>query len=218
MSWNETVKDVRKDRGIWKFTSNGQGGGAWTLEQASNSEVFKGLNVVASMAYAAGGGRGWSVGGIMTGGTDPDANITSGGVRIPGMVEYEFETQKWTNHSEVGFLKKDEALEGGRAHFVDGLGEDGKNGVVMVLGGGVFALPVTRKGDSRGIIRPDLLLDFNNVTFFDADEEVVLADSVRDTADRENGSLCRWCSKPSRYLRDVRFPLLQSLSGFSADI
>ncbi|KAL0466187.1 hypothetical protein QR685DRAFT_547812 [Neurospora intermedia] len=161
VSWKETVKDVRKDRGIWKFTVDGQGGGAWTVEQASNPEVF--------MAYAAGGERGWSIGGIMTPGTDPDANITSGpGLRIPGMVEYDFSTETWTNYTEVGFLPKGRALENGRAHFVDGLGEDGKNGVVMMFGGGIFILDATRTGDSRGITRPDLLLDFNNMTFFDA--------------------------------------------------
>ncbi|KAK3399568.1 hypothetical protein B0T20DRAFT_165394 [Sordaria brevicollis] len=39
----------------------------------------------------------------------------------------------------------------------------------MLLGGGVYQLPVTRKGDSRGIVNPDRLLDFQNLNFFDAE-------------------------------------------------
>ena len=174
VTWDDTVKNVPKNRGgVWKFTgpTKGQagGGGVWSVEQASNPDTLKGFNVAYSMAYAAGNGRGWSIGGIMNRASDPDypPNSTAQRLWVPGMVEYEFETRKWTNHTEVGFLRADEALQGGRAHFVDGLLEkDGKEGgghggVVMVLGGGVFPVEAG--------IRPAHLLDFMNVTFFDAE-------------------------------------------------
>ncbi|KAH7625319.1 hypothetical protein B0T09DRAFT_361294 [Sordaria sp. MPI-SDFR-AT-0083] len=227
VSWSGTVKGIRKDHEIWKFIAssnpNGQGGagGTWAVEAASNLDVLKGLNIVTSMAYAAGHGRGWSIRGLMTGGSDPDANSTAR-VRISGMVEYEFSTQKWANYAEVGFLRKDEALEGGRVHFVDlELGKDGNEGgkgVVMVLGGEVFTVPVTRRGDSRGIIRPDFLLDFMNVTFFD--EETKKWYSQTTTGSPPNGRMghCVAGVRSQAGTHEMCVSFLQYFPGSSTDI
>lgn len=137
---------------------------------------------------------------------------------MSGMVEYEFSTRKWTNYTEVGFLKSNEALEGGRAQFVElplGLGEDEdkKGGVVMVFSGGVYALPVTKKGDSRGIVRPDRLLDFQNLTFFDADTKKWYSQMTTGTPPIGRMGHCVAGARSKAGTYEMYISLLQSFSG-----
>lgn len=45
-------ENITKDNGIWKFTADGKGGGAWALEKSSNIHLLQSIDLTDSAAFA----------------------------------------------------------------------------------------------------------------------------------------------------------------------
>ncbi|KAK0723587.1 hypothetical protein B0T26DRAFT_643998 [Lasiosphaeria miniovina] len=140
--------------GIWKFTVDGKGGGAWLLEEPSNPQVLKTLKYAEDGAYTATNTTGFWYGGFSGSTTDPSQTVDQA---VPGLVSYDMTRQTWRNDSALALSPPNGTARGAKAEYVPRFGP---NGIVMILGGLSYS-PFGNPGrDSGG-------LDFGNLTFFD---------------------------------------------------
>ncbi|KAK4158055.1 hypothetical protein C8A00DRAFT_39611 [Chaetomidium leptoderma] len=140
---------------LWKFTADGKGGGAWSIEEPSNPTMFNGLHPVEYGAFASTADTGFVIGGVAHAWTEPDHPTAD---PIPGMATFNMKTKTWqngtTNFSPFGTGTLNQAV----AEYIPAFGPDG---LIIALGG--YAPTLTGNlNDSDG---PPL--DLRNLTFFD---------------------------------------------------
>jgi hypothetical protein len=145
--------DVPLDQ-IWKFDTDGHGGGSWSTESAGNPAVFDNLIRPAEGAYANSKDTGFWVGGWAGGWTDASLPGNSG-FSVPNIVSFNMTTKLWSNDSASAFTQFGTDV-GGAVEFIEVFGP---NGILLLLGGvaGVGAYKQNGAG----------MLDFNNLTFYD---------------------------------------------------
>jgi hypothetical protein len=136
---------------IWKFNTDGLGGGSWSTEIPENPAVFDSLIRPAEGAYANNKDTSFLVGGWAGGWTDASLPYSST-FSVPNIVSFNMTTKLWSNDSALAFTKFGTDV-GGVAEFIHSFGP---NGILLLLGGG------TNQNNNRAG-----LLDFNNLTFYD---------------------------------------------------
>ncbi|KAK5659364.1 hypothetical protein OQA88_1457 [Cercophora sp. LCS_1] len=138
---------------LWKFTTDGQGGGEWSLQSPGNPSLFNGLVPSEQSVYVTVNDTGFAIGGIAHGWTQIRRLE---GQAVAGMLGFNMTTKVW-NNGTLGFSPI-HTLSGGSAHHVPSFGP---NGLVVLLGGEshpVDKLPVQGTGTYH---------DLRNLTFFD---------------------------------------------------
>ncbi|KAK3312100.1 hypothetical protein B0H66DRAFT_394322 [Apodospora peruviana] len=146
--YNNNYKKITK-RGIWKFTSDGEGSGSWSLERASNPQTLSSLSLTTLGGYVATNTTGFWIGGHAEGVTDPDRFGKDGWVS--GLVSYDMTTKTWKNDT-ANDLTPDGNSGGSKGVWVTKFGQ---NGLITFLGGKTL----TDVSESAQ--------DFSNITFFD---------------------------------------------------
>jgi hypothetical protein len=141
------------DNLLWKFTPDGNGGGTWAVENATNAQSFADLHQAEHIVFTNTPDTGFAIGGIASGWTE---HYRASNQVIPGMVAYNFKTKIWQNGTTA--FSPFDTLSGGAAQYVPNYGA---NGLVLVLGG--TAHRVDSEPDEK-TARP---FDFRNLTFFD---------------------------------------------------
>ncbi|PNH75883.1 hypothetical protein VD0001_g1664 [Verticillium dahliae] len=134
---------------LWRFSSDGDGGGTWNPETPGNPSTYTSLRRSQGGAYVSTPDAAFWFGGLETPGT-------SGGPRgyVPGYLSFNFSTKSWTNETNSPWSSYG-TLYGGDAHYVPTFGP---NGIVILIGGAAWDM--TGSG-SMGY------LDMQNLTFFD---------------------------------------------------
>lgn len=106
----------------WKFSADGEGGGAWNRESPANAQVFRSLDARDAAAVA----------------NTPDAGFIFGGKHIAGsfdnvegFVVYNYTTKEWSAELEAPY-SGDGTVWGGSATYVE---KYGSAGVIFILGG-----------------------------------------------------------------------------------
>ncbi|GME60022.1 Kelch repeat protein [Neofusicoccum parvum] len=141
------------DVALWKFSSTPAGGGSWAKQATADPQVFNQLTRPANALVATGQSTGYVLGGYASARTDPDS--TSADVPVPGIVAYDWESQKWSNSSAAAFTTFGTAVSG-QMHFVPAFGKDG----LLFMFGGESTTP-TAWSEKSG------QLQFNNITMYD---------------------------------------------------
>ncbi|KAG7143361.1 Kelch repeat-containing protein like [Verticillium longisporum] len=134
---------------LWRFSSDGDGGGTWNPETPGNPSTYTSLTRSQGGAYVSTPDAAFWFGGLETPGT-------SGGPRgyVPGYLSFNFTTKSWANETNSPWSSYG-TLYGGDAHYVPTFGP---NGIVILIGGSTWDM--TGSG-SMGY------LDMQNLTFFD---------------------------------------------------
>ncbi|KAK4039558.1 hypothetical protein C8A01DRAFT_36432 [Parachaetomium inaequale] len=138
---------------IWKFTTDGNGGGRWAKEIPANPGLFNDLEQYEHGAWANTATTGFSIGGMASGWTK---KYRGGNQVIPGMVAFNMKTKVFQNGTTA--FSPFDTLAAASAQFVPTFGA---NGLVMVFGG--LALPVA----SEPKWETGIPYDLRNLTFFD---------------------------------------------------
>ena len=139
---------------IWRFDTDGDGGGSWSTEIPGNPAVFDSLIRPAEGAYANSKATGFFLGGWAGGWTDPSLPYSST-FSIPNIVSFNMDTKLWSNDSTLAFTQFGTDV-GGAAEFIPSFGP---NGILLFLGGAANAAVFQNNGAG--------LLGFNNLTFYD---------------------------------------------------
>jgi hypothetical protein len=146
--------DVPLDQ-IWRFDTDGDGGGSWTTESPENPAVFDNLIRSAEGAYANSKDTGFLVGGW--GGSWTDASLFgSSDFSVPNIVSFNMTTKLWSNDSALAFTQFGTDVAGA-VEFIQSFGP---NGILLFLGG-VAGVVGAYQQNGAG------MLDFNNLTFYD---------------------------------------------------
>lgn len=114
---------------LWRFGTDGEGGGQWNSEAPSNQEVFLGLDVTEKMAYTSTDDGGLAFGGKILGPDGVPNSTTEESAK--GFVTFNFTTKDWT-HEDSGPYSHEGSIFGASATFVDRFGA---RGVIVLLGG-----------------------------------------------------------------------------------
>jgi len=147
--------DVPLDQ-IWRFDTDGNGGGSWTTESPGNPTVFDNLIRPAGGAFANSKDTGFWMGGYAGSWTDPSLSGYPG-VSVPNIVSFNMTTKLWSNDSALAFTQFGTDV-GGAVEFIQSFGP---NGILLFLGGGAGVVGAYQINDPAG------MLDFNNLTFYD---------------------------------------------------
>ena len=109
---------------LWELQPDNAGGGTWTERNSSNNGSWGQKYPGAYASIAQSGTTGYALGGF---------NDLAAGVYpfIPGMMEYNFESESWTNATTEGRYY-DGLVAHGAAHYVPGVGAEG---LVLFIGG-----------------------------------------------------------------------------------
>lgn len=128
---------------LWKFTADGNGGGAWESVKPGNEAAFSDLVRPRDCMFCVVNNTGYCLGGVVESKSDP--SIPKGvSIALSGIVSYDIGSQKWENISSVGFGSYG-TLFSGRAEHVP----FGPNGLILVLGG--FESPVGNPNKTNDI-------------------------------------------------------------------
>ncbi|KAL2198846.1 hypothetical protein P885DRAFT_67986 [Corynascus similis CBS 632.67] len=141
---------------FWKFTTDGNGSGSWSLEEPANPALFNDLEQYEHSAYVSTANTGYSIGGLASGWT---RKYRGSNQVVPGMVTFNMETKIWQNGTTA--FSPFDTLVAGAAHYVPTFGI---NGLVMVFGG--LAMTITEVADNVGWANSPPY-NFRNLTFFD---------------------------------------------------
>ncbi|KAK3996607.1 hypothetical protein QBC44DRAFT_231332 [Cladorrhinum sp. PSN332] len=153
---------VEKDK-TYKFTTDGSGGGSWSLDDSVPSDKqTPRLLRTQHAAYASTPRSAFAIGGIATSFGDVSmANNGNPGIQrqaVPGMIEFDFDSRQFTNLTDAPIAGS--SIIGAQAEYIPNFGES--NGLVIVLGGWQARL------DDGGVYNINLpTFDFHNLTFFD---------------------------------------------------
>ncbi|KAK3402244.1 hypothetical protein B0T20DRAFT_390143 [Sordaria brevicollis] len=167
--WFRNADKIKKD-GIWKFTADGMGSGKWELEEPSNREMLKSINLAEKAAWvtahgASFGSIAYALGGYTSVATDPDIHgddDKANYIPSPVAISYDLRTKTLGTLDMAPILgSSTSTLFDGRAIYVP---QFGPNGFVFVLGGVKHS---SSTGRSNGIAVAGDWLNFNYVTFFD---------------------------------------------------
>ncbi|KAL8643154.1 MAG: hypothetical protein Q9228_000216 [Teloschistes exilis] len=114
---------------LWSFKPDGLGGGTWTEEIADNDPIWKNLTRPFDGYLASGGDKALVFGGAANRDTDPNLSKIINQISLPGLVEFDFTTKKFTNSSTKIFGGE---ATSGQMHYVPSFGPDG---VFLTMGG-----------------------------------------------------------------------------------
>jgi hypothetical protein len=130
---------------LWSFDPDNNGGGSWNEVLSSDNAAWKNLQRPLNGLKAAGGGKGYVLGGC---------NATNG-IPLPGIVSIDLTNLTITNSSAAGYNANGTA-ELGELHYVPSFGPQG---VFVILGGDISPLDTYSPGMN--------LQSFDKVTIFD---------------------------------------------------
>jgi hypothetical protein len=133
----------------WALSPDGKGAGTWSKVSFSSDPVFNRLVRPEYGLIAASSTTGYSMGGMQT--TFPSDYFWA----IPGLITFEFATQKWSNITSIGKYSASGMAINGAAQFVPSFGNKG----IMVMIGGMVP---SSSWDVVGAIR-----SMTNITIFD---------------------------------------------------
>ncbi|KAK4183537.1 hypothetical protein QBC35DRAFT_365625, partial [Podospora australis] len=143
----------RDPKTVWKFTTDGNGGGKWSKEVANNEIVFQSLRMGDRGAYANTNTTGFVLGGHV----HRDTEVGQTGVTIiHGMAAFNMKTK---TYEAISSPLGNDAFTAGIMQCVPQFGVDGK-GLMVVLGG---MLSATGSND----VKEMTALGFDRVVMFD---------------------------------------------------
>ncbi|KAL0932015.1 kelch repeat protein [Colletotrichum truncatum] len=145
------------DAQLWRFNPDGSGSGSWNTEIKPGHSSFVSLERSQGGIYVSTPDSGFYFGGYSQATSDP----TPSGP-VPGYLQFNFtdQTQAWTNHTDVPYSQYG-TIAGGAAHYVPNYGP---NGLVMLLGGGQYAVGGGAAADDVGLLAFDTLYFMDPVT------------------------------------------------------
>ncbi|KAL9585505.1 MAG: hypothetical protein Q9212_001489 [Teloschistes hypoglaucus] len=114
---------------LWSFKPDGLGGGTWTEAIADNDPIWKNLTRPFDGYLASGVDKALVFGGAANRDTDPQLSKIIDQISLPGLVEFDFTTKKFTNSSTNIFGGE---ATSGQMHYVPSFGPDG---VFLTMGG-----------------------------------------------------------------------------------
>ncbi|KAL9590882.1 MAG: hypothetical protein Q9203_000339 [Teloschistes exilis] len=114
---------------LWSFKPDGLGGGTWTEEIADNDPIWKNLTRPFDGYLASGGDKALVLGGAANRDIDPNLSKIINQISLPGLVEFDFTTKKFTKSSTKIFGGE---ATSGQMHYVPSFGPDG---VFLTMGG-----------------------------------------------------------------------------------
>lgn len=116
---------------LWRFLTDGEGGGAWTRESPSNATAFLSLNRSEAAAHTSTPDAGFIFGGKVV-------NLDSQSLddNMKGFVSFNFTTKEWTEWTDDGGhdlpYSPDGSLFAASATYVQ---KYGRSGLIFLLGG-----------------------------------------------------------------------------------
>lgn len=165
-----------KGQDLWRFKTDGAGGGSWSIQEPSNKDVFLGLKRTTGAASAVCGDVGFHLGGLHSPATDPNIKGRS---LTPGLLSYDMGTRTWTNQSAVGYNNFGTSVYGS-ATCVSNFG---KKGLFLPLGGAV-ASSGAYKGDGSE------LMDLETVKFYDLSSDTWYSQLTSGEVPRPRSRFC----------------------------
>jgi hypothetical protein len=143
---------------LWKFASDGSGGGAWSQEDTSPTAA--GITRPAGGLGAAGNGVGYMLGGYSSSVTAPETALVKGAIPLPGLLKYDMSGRTWNNQSSAGYSTFGTGLFG-HMQFVQRFGP---NGLLLMMGGEATGL-TSYVDNGAG------LLKLNNITIYEPESK-----------------------------------------------
>ena len=116
---------------LWSFTPDGTGSGNWEEVIHSSSPVWDSMTRPGSAMMAFGSGSAYALGGFESSRTTLLAAHSQQAVPIPGLIQFNMTTKKFSN-STVGGYSFNGAAEEGAMHYVPSFGP---KGLFLVMGG-----------------------------------------------------------------------------------
>lgn len=130
--WSGTTANGQSvpNLGMWKFTADNSGSGAWAKVGQQDLTTFNTLTRTSGGYSTSLNGVGYSVGGTHSSSTDPAVSV-SGDIPVPGIVSYNFSSGDWANSSAAGFTTYGREMFGTAA----GVPFNGGAGLLVLFGG-----------------------------------------------------------------------------------
>ncbi|MCJ1471176.1 hypothetical protein MMC07_009824 [Pseudocyphellaria aurata] len=122
---------------LWSFKPDGAGSGSWDKVIDSNSPVWDSLTRPCQPMMAFGSGSAYSLGGSENSRTTPATANLNQSIPVPGLVQFNLTTKKFSNSTAGGYSFNGTA-EKGAMHYVPSFGPDG---LFVVMGGDDFWHP-----------------------------------------------------------------------------
>ncbi|MCJ1463896.1 hypothetical protein MMC07_002505 [Pseudocyphellaria aurata] len=116
---------------LWSFKPDGSGSGSWNKEIGSDSSVWDTLTRPSQSMMAFGSGSAYALGGYGNSQTALAANNSQNDIAVPGLVQFNLTTKKFSNSTAGGYSFNGTA-EKGAMHYVPSFGPDG---LFVVMGG-----------------------------------------------------------------------------------
>ena len=116
---------------LWAFKPDRTGSGAWTEVLPTGDDAWVNVIRTAYGYQASAGNTALVLGGAATSKTSPETEGLPRDILLPGLLEFDMRTRRFTNSSTAEFNVHGTGVEG-RMHFVPAFGP---NGLFMVLGG-----------------------------------------------------------------------------------
>lgn len=137
---------------LWSFKPDGSGSGSWNQVLDSGSPVWDSITRPCQSMMAFGSGSAYVLGGFESSQTALAAAILEQSIAVPGLVQFNMTTKKFSNSTAGGYSFNGTA-EKGAMHYVPSFGP---NGLFVVMGGDDFWHPDA-----------DTLTDLETISIYD---------------------------------------------------
>jgi len=166
----------------WELTPDGKGSGTWSQVSFSDPE----WNALVRPEYgilAASSTTGYSMGGMQT--IWPQDTFWA----IPGLITFDFASQKWSNLSSVGEYSASGMGIGGAGQLVSSFGS-GSEGIMVMIGG----IMPANSWDTGGALR-----SMTNITIFDPSSQSWYSQTATGDVPSSRKNLCIVGAQSSNY-------------------
>lgn len=141
---------------LWSFKPDGTGSGSWNEVIDSNSSVWDSVTRPCQSMMAFGPGSAYVLGGFESSQTALAAANLDRNIPVPGLVQFDMSTKKFSNSTARGYSFNGTA-EKGAMHHVPSFGP---NGLFVVMGGDDFWHPTA-----------ETLTDLETISIYDPSSE-----------------------------------------------
>ncbi|KAL8652408.1 MAG: hypothetical protein Q9226_004283 [Calogaya cf. arnoldii] len=154
-SFFEDVAPDPPDVSCWQFTTDGVGGGLWTIFEPADDSIFHGLTRPDSASGATLDNTGFIMNGLASSRTSPQTLYYRGRVPVPGIVSFNITNNLWQNDTSPQYIKDLSVPEG----VIAGVSAFGTDGLLMIT---------PTSGLTSNVYNPP---PFNNITIYDPSDK-----------------------------------------------
>ncbi|KAI1809205.1 hypothetical protein GGS20DRAFT_580893 [Poronia punctata] len=135
-----TVDETSPNPDLWRFATDGSGGGVWAQVTQRDYLNFSKLKTIFGAAFTQTKDVGFALGGAAIHASDSTVQKDIPGYATPGLISYNFRTGTWGNSSTSAYGGYGTSLNG-RAEYVP----FGPNGLIIFLGGAESPVDATNE-------------------------------------------------------------------------